>query len=63
MLASSFVRDILFGIIRHFATFGGGWLVAHGLLENSQLSGWVGSVCFLGGIAWSAFEKYQRHQA
>jgi hypothetical protein len=42
------------------ATFGGGWLVAHGIMANSQMSGWIGSVCFLGGIAWSAFEKYER---
>jgi hypothetical protein len=62
MLASSFVRDIFLGLVRHFATFGGGWLLAHGFIENNQMSGWVGSVCFLGGIAWSAFEKIERNK-
>jgi hypothetical protein len=63
MLTSPFVRDLFLGIVRHFATFGGGWLIAHGVLQNDQLSGWIGSVCFLGGIAWSAIEKYERSRA
>lgn len=63
MLTSSIVKEIFLGLVRHFATFGGGWLIAHGLITNSQMSGWIGSICFLGGIAWSAFEKYERHQA
>jgi hypothetical protein len=63
MLASSFVKDIFLGLVRHFASFGGGWLLAHGLLQNDQLSGWIGSICFLGGVAWSAFEKYERPRA
>ena len=57
---SSLVQDIFFGAVRHLATFGGGWLVAHGIMQNDQLSGFIGSVCFLGGIAWSAYEKYAR---
>jgi hypothetical protein len=60
MLVSSFVKDLFAGAVRHFATFGGGWLIAHGILQNSQLNGWIGSVCFLGGVAWSAWDKYQR---
>jgi hypothetical protein len=32
----------------------------HGLLTNDQLNGWIGSICFLGGIAWSAWDKWQR---
>ncbi|HWY13710.1 MAG TPA: hypothetical protein VNX86_01055 [Rhizomicrobium sp.] len=60
MFVSSFARDIFAGIIRHFATFAGGWLMAHGLLTNDQLNGWIGSICFLGGIAWSAWDKWRR---
>jgi len=60
MFVSSFAKDIFAGILRHFATFGGGWLVAHGLLANDQLGGWTGSVFFLGGIAWSAWDKWNR---
>jgi len=57
---SSLIQDIFFGIVRHAATFGGGWLIAHGILQSNQLSGWIGSICFLGGVAWSAIEKFER---
>jgi hypothetical protein len=60
MFVSSFAKDIFAGIVRHFATFGGGCLMAHGILTNDQLNGWIGSICFLGGIAWSAWDKWQR---
>lgn len=60
MFVSSFVKDLFFAAVRHFATFGGGWLLAHGLITNDQMGGWIGSVCFLGGIAWSAWDKYER---
>jgi hypothetical protein len=60
MLDSGFVRDLFEGLMRHAATASGGFLAAHGLLTGNQLSGWIGSVCFLGGIAWSAWDKYQR---
>ncbi|HTT82312.1 MAG TPA: hypothetical protein VMF67_02415 [Rhizomicrobium sp.] len=60
MLTSSFVRDLFAGAVRHFATAAGGWLMAHGVLQNNQMAGWIGSICFLGGIAWSAWDKYQR---
>lgn len=60
MFVSSFVRNLFFGALRHFATAGGGWLIARGIMTNGQLNGWIGSICFLGGIAWSAWDKYQR---
>ena len=60
MFVSSFARNIFAGLVRHAATFGGGWLIAHGLLTRDQINGWIGSICFLGGIAWSAFDKWQR---
>src|SRR5579862_1918788 len=43
MFISSFARDMFAGLVRHFATFGGGWLVAHGLLAKSQYNSWIGS--------------------
>jgi len=60
MLDSSFVKNLFAGAVRHFATFGGGWLIAHGILQDNQLNGWIGSICFLGGLAWSAWDKWQR---
>lgn len=60
MFTSTFARDIFFGVVRHFATAGGGWLVAHGIMQANQIDGWAGSVFFLAGLAWSAFEKCER---
>jgi len=60
MFVSSFVKDLFAGAVRHLATFGGGWLIAHGILQGSQLNAFIGSVCFLGGVAWSAWDKWQR---
>ncbi|MGH6889096.1 MAG: hypothetical protein ACREHF_07870 [Rhizomicrobium sp.] len=60
MFVSSFAKNVFAGLVRHAATFGGGWLLAHGLIANDQLNGWIGSICFLGGIAWSAWDKYAR---
>jgi hypothetical protein len=60
MLDSAFAKNLFAGAVRHFATFAGGWLIAHGILQNNQLNGWIGSICFLGGIAWSAWDKWQR---
>jgi hypothetical protein len=60
MLDSGFVKDLFQGFVRHLATASGGFLAAHGLLTGSQLSGWTGSICFLGGIAWSVWDKYHR---
>lgn len=60
MFVSTFMKNLFAGAVRHCATFGGGWLVAHGVLQSNQLSSWVGSICFLGGVGWSAWDKYQR---
>lgn len=60
MFDSGFVKNFFAGATRHVATFCGGWLIAHGVLQNNQLNGWIGSICFLGGIAWSAWDKWQR---
>jgi hypothetical protein len=60
MFISSTAKGIFFGIVRHFATFVGGWLVARGILQDGQLTGWLGSVIFLGSVVWSASDKAGR---
>lgn len=60
MLASSFARDMFAGVVRHAATFGGGWLIAHGIIAQNQYNDWIGSICFLGGVLWSAWDKWNR---
>lgn len=46
------------GLVRHLATGSGGYLLAHGIITKDQLSGWIGSVYFLGGIGFSILDKY-----
>lgn len=65
--------DIAKGIVRHIATAAGGWLVAQHILACtnaaqaagtcSDYNGFVGSVIFLGGVAWSAYEKFSQIRA
>ncbi len=64
---SSLIKDIALGAVRHVATAAGGWLVAQHILNCtaataaagtcSDLNGFIGSLCFLGGVAWSAYQK------
>jgi hypothetical protein len=64
------IADIVKGIVRHIATAAGGWLVAQHILNCapraaaagtcSDYNGFIGSVIFLGGVAWSAYEKFSR---
>ena len=44
---------------RHAATALGGYLVAQGLAEQSDVQPLIGSICFLAGLALSAFDKWQ----
>lgn len=60
MFVSSFARDLFAGAVRHLATFGGGWLIAHGILQSNQLNAFIGSLCFLCGVVWSAWDKWRR---
>ena len=43
--------------LRHGATTAGGWLVAHGYLNSDGVTGFVGAVMILGGIALSWWNK------
>lgn len=47
-------------ILQAVAQGSGMWLAAHGFLTGNQVNGWVGSIVFLGGVAWSAFEKFSK---
>jgi hypothetical protein len=48
---------VITGLVRHVLTFGGGYLVAKGVLDNEAMNDAVGAVVTLVGIAWSAFAK------
>ncbi len=47
---------------RHAATALGGYLVAQGLADQSQVQPLVGSICFLAGLALSVYDKWQAKQ-
>ena len=67
---SNLIQDIVKGVVRHFATAAGGWLLAQHIIHCgpgtaaagtcSDYNGFIGSIIFLAGVAWSAYEKYSR---
>ncbi|MFN6976508.1 MAG: hypothetical protein ACK4OP_00145 [Gemmobacter sp.] len=48
------------GVLRHVLTTAGGFLVANGTLEASELEQAVGAIVVIAGIAWSILEKRVR---
>jgi hypothetical protein len=55
-------KTMIFGLIRHALTTSGGYFVGTGLIGADDYSAALGAVMTLGGILWSAFEKYQAHR-
>jgi len=47
----------LLGIIRHILTFGGGVLMAKGMLSEGMVSDVVGAIMTLIGTIWSIYSK------
>lgn len=50
-------KEVILGLVRHILTFGGGFIVAQGLVDQSMLSDGIGAVMTILGIAWSAYDK------
>jgi hypothetical protein len=50
-------KEVLLGIVRHVLTFGGGILVAKGLVEESLVQELGGSLVTLIGGIWSILQK------
>lgn len=53
------IANVGMGVARHAATALGGYLVAHGLASQSDAQSLIGSLCFLSGLAFSAYDKWQ----
>jgi len=49
--------EMVSGVIRHILTFGGGFLVTKGLVDDGTLQAAIGAIITLGGVAWSLFQK------
>ena len=52
------VKDIGLGILRNVATASGGWLVANHYMQSGQVNDFMGSVLFLGGLAFTVVDKF-----
>ena len=50
-------KEMVLGIVRHVLTFGGGFLVTKGLVEESIMLELVGGVITLVGGLWSVISK------
>lgn len=53
-------RDQVLGMVRHALTFGGGVLLALGIVEETMWAEVSGAVVTLIGAAWSIYEKMER---
>lgn len=51
-------KDTILSLIRHALTFGGGFLVAKGMLTESSLGTLVPSVAAAIGAIWGAVDEY-----
>lgn len=47
-------RQRMLGLVRHLLTFGGGYLVAKGWLDEGQMAEVIGGVITIVGAVWSA---------
>lgn len=47
-------KEQILGFVRHVLTFGGGYLVAKGVIPESLLGEAVGAIMTLVGVVWSA---------
>ena len=52
-----FTKEQILGIVRHVLTFGGGLVVANGLIDEAVAQSIIGSVLALIGTIWSVDAK------
>lgn len=50
----------ILGLLRHILTFGGGFLVAKGVLDDGTLQEVIGGVVTIVGALWSFFAPEKR---
>lgn len=55
--------ETVLGLIRHALTFGGGFLVAKGYLDEASVGELVGAVTTVIGIVWSGLSKSDKFPA
>jgi hypothetical protein len=50
----------ILGVARHLLTFGAGYLVARGFLDESTAEVLIGAVLNIIGVSWSIYDKNKR---
>ena len=51
------IKSIALGVVRNGAALAGGWLVSHGVASGADEQSFVGSVCFLAALGFTAWDK------
>ena len=51
-------KDTILSLLRHALTFGGGFLVAKGLVSESSLGTLIPSLVAAVGAVWGAFDEF-----
>ena len=51
------IKAIVLGVARNAAALAGGWLVSHGVASSADEQSFVGSVCFLAALGFTAWDK------
>ena len=51
------IKAIVLGVARNGAALAGGWLVSHGVTDGAEAQSFIGSVCFLAALAFTAWDK------
>lgn len=54
------MKDAVLSLMRHALTFGGGFVVARGWLDEATVTAVVGAVLTIAGAAWGVVEKRGR---
>ena len=53
-------KETILGVIRHILTFGGGYMVAKGWLDDALMNNMAAAIITLAGAAWSVWDKKTR---
>jgi hypothetical protein len=51
------IKAIALGAVRNGAALAGGWLVSHGVATGADEQSFIGSVCFLAALGFTAWDK------
>jgi hypothetical protein len=53
-------KDVVLSLVRHALTFGGGYLVSKGIIDQEQLIEGIGAISSIIAITWSVRLKIKK---